>query len=181
MSNPYIGEIRMVGFNFAPPGWALCHGQLLAISEYEVLFQLIGTTYGGDGQQTFAVPDLRGRAPVHMGQGPTLSPRTLGQFSGSETETIVTQQLPAHSHPLSSVGVPSTNLVGNAASPGSLRLARASDGEKNYSSDVADGAIALAFTGNTQPVGNTMPHANLPPFLTVNFIISLFGIFPSPT
>src|SRR5579871_6110761 len=117
MSQPYVGEIRLVGFNFAPVGWALCNGQLLPISQNPTLFQLIGTTYGGDGQSTFALPQLQGRVPIHQGQGSGLSSYVLGQLSGSETVTLTTQQIPAHNHPLLAVPYgtvtsdPTNNLI----------------------------------------------------------------------
>ena len=171
MSNPFVGEIRMFGGNFAPVGWAFCDGSLLSIAENEVLFVLIGTTYGGDGQSTFALPDLRGRVPIHQGQGPGLSNRTLGEITGTEAETITVNQLPAHSHALNA----STAPANAGASPGNGVLATAS-ATKLY------GTVSGGSTMSPQmlPVlGGSQPHNNMAPFLAVNFIISLFGIFPS--
>jgi microcystin-dependent protein len=177
MAEPFIAEIRMVGFNFAPRGWATCDGRLLPIALYEVVYALIGTTYGGDGQNTFGLPDLRSRMPIHRGDGPATSNRVIGEWSGTEDEYLTVNQLPGHVHSLTSANLPTVQAVGALATPGGNRLARASDGEKNYSSAAADGGIAVSgFTGTT---GNSLPHPNLPPFLTINFSIALEGIFPS--
>jgi microcystin-dependent protein len=168
MSTPYIGEIRMVGFNFAPVDWALCNGQLLPISQNTALFQLIGTTYGGDGQTTFALPNLQSRIPFHMGSnaGNTL---VLGQVSGTETVTLLTSQIPSHSHTLaanSGSGAQSTPAGGVwAGSP-----------LDEFSTNAAAHAMASSALANT---GGGQPHDNTKPFLVINFIISLFGIFPS--
>jgi len=173
MAQPYVGEIRIFAGNFAPAGWMFCDGQLLPISENTVLFQLIGTTYGGDGQSTFALPDLRGRVPLHQGQGPGTSNRILAENGGTETVTLTTQQIPIHTHPAtcsSGGGTPSSdpnnatwaagdvNMYSNAATTGNV-----------------GGGLPSAITGGSQP------HDNLAPFLCVNYIISLFGIFPSQT
>lgn len=172
MSDPYVGEIRLFAGNFAPVGWALCQGQLVAIAENDVLYSLIGTTYGGDGQNTFALPDLRGRVPVHQGQGPGLSQRTMGQTGGTETVTLQSGQTPAHSHPAlastatASLGAPGGNLL--AATTGSTY------GTGPATTPMASGAITSAW-------GNPQPHENMAPTLTVNYIISLYGIYPSPT
>ena len=167
MSQPFIGEIRLFGGNFAPAGWAFCNGQLLAISENDALFTLIGTTYGGDGESTFALPDLRGRVPIHVDTG-----FVLGQNGGVEQVTLTTQQIPVHSHPLlaSTAGGSSTNAAGNVtASSPSMDL---------YFQDVASASMNAAAV---LPVGGSQPHENLQPYLCVSYIISLFGIFPSPT
>jgi microcystin-dependent protein len=163
MSNPYVGEIRIVGFNFNPNGWQQCSGQLLAISEYDVLFNLIGTTYGGDGQNTFALPDLRGRSPVHTGgQNP------MGQSGGVETVTLTTAQLPAHSHPFTVQGG-----VGGSVTPAGNFMAGSSLGQ--YAPTPASGS-----SGNMLgAAGGAQPHDNLMPYQAVNFIISLFGVYPS--
>ena len=167
MAQPYVGEIRMFGGNFAPAGWMFCEGQLLPISEYETLFNLIGTTYGGDGASTFALPDLRGRIPIHQGNG-----FILAETGGVETVTLTVQQIPAHSHPLlASTAIPTTatpanNVTGQAAT-------------KVYRSSGSP-TVALA-PGSISPVGGSQPHENRQPYLCVSFIISLFGIFPSPT
>jgi microcystin-dependent protein len=167
MAQPYVGEIRMFAGNFAPVGWMFCEGQLLPISENETLFQLIGTTYGGDGQSTFALPDLRGRIPIHQGNG-----FILAETGGAEEITLTVNQIPAHSHPMlasantATQGTPSTNVL---AQPTSIDLYRAGD----TSSPMAPQSVG--------PVGGSQPHTNFQPYLCVNFIISLFGIFPSPT
>lgn len=169
MSTPFIGEIRMFAGTFAPVGWELCQGQLLPISEYEALYVLIGTTYGGDGQTTFALPDLRGRAPVHQGQGPGLSNRVPGQAFGTETVTLTLQQMPAHAHPLPAA----TGLATSTSPVGAVPAAVAEDAAYSASRDVVMQADAVS------PAGGSQPHANLQPSLAVHFIISLFGIFPS--
>ena len=164
MSSPFIGEIRMFAGNFAPAGWMLCQGQLLPISENDTLFNLIGTTYGGDGQTTFALPNLQSRIPVHVGQG-----YTLAQTGGVETVTLTTQQIPAHSHvPLGQSG------NGSAAPTNSVWAASAT---QNIYTDVAP-AVNMNPAA-ISPTGGNQPHDNMMPFLAINFIISLFGIFPS--
>ena len=167
MAQPYVGEIRIFAGNFAPAGWMFCEGQLLPISENETLFQLIGTTYGGDGESTFALPDLRGRIPLHQGSG-----RTLAETGGAEEVTLTVNQLPAHSHALTAVGV-----KGNQISPAGALPAQ-SFNVTPYINDAPTGN----FNANAvAPVGGSQPHTNFQPYLCVNFIISLFGIFPSPT
>lgn len=166
--NPYLGEIRIVSFQFVPRGWALCNGTLLSISQNAALFSILGTTYGGDGVTTFALPDLRSRAPVHSGQGNGLSPYALGQRSGSEAITVTIQQMPQHNHtPVGNAttvdqALPTNGVWGNSQ-------------QGNYSpvTDVAmaGGAVALA--------GQSEAHSNVQPYLTVNFVIALTGIFPS--
>jgi microcystin-dependent protein len=177
MSEPYVGEIRMAGFNFAPVGWALCNGQLLAISQNPVLFTLVGTTYGGDGQSTFALPNLQGRIPINQGQGPGLSPYVIGQLAGSETVALVAAQLPQHGHSLRANGD-----AASSANPTGDYLARAripslaSGGVPVY----APAAAAAAMNdGAIAPSGASQPHDNMMPFQCVNFIIALEGIFPS--
>ena len=177
MSEPFLGEIKMVGFNFAPRDFADCNGQLLAISQNSALFSLLGTTYGGDGRTIFALPDLRGRVPVHTGTGPGLTNRELGTKSGTETVALTPNQLPAHSHPLTNGFVPTTDAVGNQTSPDGNRPATANDGESNYSDGPGTGGIELA--GNTANSGSNQAHANMPPFLAIRFVIALAGIFPS--
>jgi microcystin-dependent protein len=168
MAQPYVGEIRMFAGNFAPAGWMLCEGQLLAISENETLFQLVGTTYGGDGESTFGLPDLRGRIPLHAGDG-----FTLAQTGGAEQVTLAVDQLPAHSHALSAVG----DQSGDQASPAG-NLPAQSFNVVPYINDAPGGSFnGAAIT----PFGGGQPHENLQPYLCVDFIISLFGIFPSPT
>ena len=167
MAQPYVGEIRMFAGNFAPAGWNFCDGSLLPISENETLFQLIGTTYGGDGQSTFAVPDLRGRIPVHMGNG-----FVLAETGGAEEVTLTVSQIPAHSHPLlASAGIGSQKPPGGNVLSQSPQIAL-------YLEDVPDSNMAANAIG---PVGGSQPHTNFMPYLCVNYIISLFGIFPSQT
>ncbi len=167
MAQPYVGEIRMFAGNFAPAGWMFCEGQLLPISENETLFQLIGTTYGGDGESTFALPDLRGRIPIHQGNG-----FILAETGGAEEITLTQQQIPAHTHPLLA-----STAVGTAASPQGSVLA--ASGSSNV---YRPGPASVALSGQTVgTVGGSQPHTNFQPYLCVDFIISLFGIFPSPT
>jgi microcystin-dependent protein len=167
MAQPYVGEIRMFAGNFAPAGWMFCEGQLLPISENETLFQLIGTTYGGDGQSTFALPDLRGRLPLHQGNG-----FILAETGGAEEITLTVSQIPAHSHALlatensAGAATPSGNVVGR---PPTTSL---------YLEDAATVNMAAQAIS---PVGGSQPHTNFQPYLCIDFIISLFGIFPSPT
>ena len=167
MAQPYVGEIRMFAGNFAPAGWMFCEGQLLPISEYETLFNLIGTTYGGDGQSTFALPDLRGRVPIHQGDG-----FILAETGGAEEITLTVSQIPAHSHPFLA-----TTSVGNQANPLNQVLSE-SPTIKMYMEDVVDSAMAPQAIS---AVGGSQPHTNFMPYLCVDFIISLFGIFPSQT
>ena len=169
MSSPFIGEIRMFGGNFPPAGWAFCDGQLMAIAENDALFNLIGTTYGGDGQGTFGIPDLRGRLPMHMGTGPGLSTRQIGEMSGVETVTLTVQQIPIHTHPPLAV---SGN--GNQATPQNGVWAGAA--ASRYSSSAPNLAMNNTLVGQA---GGSQPHDNLMPYLTISFIISLFGVFPT--
>jgi microcystin-dependent protein len=171
MDSPYIGYIALVGFNFAPVGWALCNGQLLSIAANEALFQLLGTTFGGDGQTTFGLPDLRSRVPIHAGQSQGTSNYVLGQLSGSESVTLNSQQIPAHIHVAQAVG----NSSGNSTSPVNGVWARTSS-EQLYSSN-APGASMLNPT--FQPAGGSQPHENRMPVQALNYIIALEGIFPS--
>jgi len=173
MSQPYVGEIRMFGGSFAPAGWMFCDGQLLPISENETLFNLIGTTYGGDGQSTFALPDLRGRVPIHMGTQPKSGTiYSLAEAAGVESVTLTTNQIPIHTHAFlgsslaATLTSPSGSVVGTSAQVSYLTIAQAS---------VAMNASAITPTGGSQP------HENLQPYLAINFIISLFGVFPSQT
>jgi microcystin-dependent protein len=167
MAQPYVGEIRMFAGNFAPAGWMFCEGQLLPISENETLFQLIGTTYGGDGQSTFALPDLRGRIPIHQGNN-----FILAETGGAEEITLTVNQIPAHSHPLLASGATALNANPTGNVVGNQTLAQM------YIEDVANTNLAA---NAISPVGGSQPHTNFQPYLCVDFIISLFGIFPSPT
>lgn len=167
MADPFIAQITMFGGNFAPRGWAFCDGQLLAISTNQALFSLLGTTYGGDGRTTFALPDLRGRFPMHAGSGPGLTSRPQGQKSGTESHTITVNQLPAHSH---SINLASSN-EGEVTSPAGNILAVSDD--RNYVSGTGMSMGQAVNTGGGQAVNH------MPPFVTVRFIIALQGIFPS--
>jgi microcystin-dependent protein len=180
MAQPYVGQIMIIGCNFAPAGWMLCQGQLLPISEYETLFQLIGTTYGGDGQSTFGLPDLRGRVPLHMGQGNGLSSYIIGQASGVESVTLTTQQIPSHNH-----GAAAVNADGDANVPGTTTILSNEGGADKdkvfiyapWDNDPANMTTLLpASIGIT---GGNQPHENRQALLVLNFIISLFGVFPS--
>jgi microcystin-dependent protein len=173
MAQPYVGEIRMFAGNFAPVGWEICDGEPLPISENETLFQLIGTTYGGDGESTFNLPDLRGRVPIHQKPPPAPAPNhLLGEAAGVEEVTLTTQQMPVHSHPLLAA-----DHVGSQIGPGGALPAR-SFNVTPYLSSPPDGAMDAAAIAGT---GGSQPHTNMQPYLCVNFIISLFGIFPSET
>jgi microcystin-dependent protein len=167
MAQPYVGEIRMFAGNFAPAGWMFCEGQLQPISQNETLFQLIGTTYGGDGQSTFALPDLRGRLPLHFGNG-----FTLAETGGVETVTLTVSQIPSHTHPL----LATTSNATNPNASGSV-LAQAT---LFFPYVNVNPAVAMA-PASIGPTGGSQPHNNFQPYLCVDFIISLFGIFPSPT
>lgn len=164
MSQPFIGEIRMFGGNFAPVGWAFCDGQLMPISENDALFTLIGTTFGGDGENTFAMPDLRGRLPMHQGNG-----YVLGQMGGVESVTLTTNQIPAHTH-----AAQANSAIGSQSTPANGVWAAAPT--SRYSSSAPNLAMKNSLVA---PAGGSQPHENMMPFLTVSFIISLFGIFPS--
>ncbi|MFO0043233.1 MAG: phage tail protein [Pseudomonadota bacterium] len=177
MSTPYIGEIRMFAFGTrgAPSGWQACDGSLLPISEYDALFALVGTTYGGDGQTTFAVPDLRGREPIHQGQGAGLSNYVIGQRAGTETVTVLPTQMPAHTHTLVT-----TTAAASSLTPGTTLLPGSVSGDNFYLSDVT-GATAVAMSAqSTSLAGGSQPHENCMPTLTVQYCIATQGIFPSP-
>ena len=167
MAQPYVGEIRMFAGNFAPAGWMFCEGQLLPISENETLFQLLGTTYGGDGESTFALPDLRGRIPLHQGNG-----FILAETGGAEEITLTVNQIPAHSHPLLASQAPAID-----PNPANNVLATTTQITIYY----ADNPDTNMAPQDISPVGGSQPHTNFEPYLCVNFIISLFGLFPSPT
>jgi microcystin-dependent protein len=189
MSDPYIGQIIVAAFNFAPVGYALCDGQLLQIADYEALFQLIGTTYGGDGQTTFAVPDLRGRIPIGTGQAPGLASYTIGEASGAETATLNLTQLASHTHAINTSAFTATtkckNGLGDRQTPeGNLHAIEAAGATMPYSNATANGTMnanSAAFTGaiSVTSVGGTDAHDNVQPYLSLNFCISLFGVFPS--
>ncbi len=173
MAQPYVGEIRMFAGNFAPAGWMFCEGQQLPISENETLFQLIGTTYGGDGQSTFNLPNLLARIPIHMGNGPDGINYPIAQNAGTTEVTLTTQQIPVHSHPVLASGDPGLDI-----NPANAML-----GLSPNIKDFREGATpntAMAVQTVT-PTGGSQPHSNLMPYLCINYIISLFGIFPNPT
>jgi microcystin-dependent protein len=167
MAQPYVGEIRMFAGNFPPNGWMFCEGQLLPISENDTLFNLIGTTYGGDGESTFALPDLRGRLPIHQGNG-----FSLAETGGVENVTLTVQQIPTHGHQLLA-----SSLIGNDPNPQNNVLA-----ENSLISMYQSASPTTPMDPHSVgPVGGSQPHYNFQPYLCVDFIISLFGIFPSPT
>jgi microcystin-dependent protein len=170
MSDPFIGECRLVAFNFPPNGWLMCAGQTLSISDNSALFQLIGTTYGGDGQQTFQMPDLQGRVPLHQGsfQG---TPFTIGQRGGVETVTLTSQQMPIHNHPLNA-----SNVGGNSNFPQNNTLAPAAT--QVYVTGPSP-IRAMNQSAAITPSGGSQPHDNLQPYLTMTWVISLYGVFPS--
>jgi microcystin-dependent protein len=173
MSNPYIGEIRMFGGSFAPVGWEFCNGQLLPISENDALFTLIGTTFGGDGQETFALPDLQGRVPLHSGTGSSGTTYTLGEGGGVEAVTLSTQQMPAHRH----VAVGSTDPAASSSPQDRVLASLPAAGARSaYGTDLPYGALDPT---SLSPAGGSQPHDNLQPSAVLNFIISLFGIFPT--
>lgn len=171
MANPFVGEIRMFAFSFPPKDWAICDGSLMLILQNEPLFNLLGTTYGGDGLTTFALPDLRSRVPVSQGQGTGLSDRVLGEAGGAETVTLTTAQMPNHTHPLVA-----NSTSGTSKNPGGNVLAKS--GPPIYAPQPDETEMNQAAIG---PTGSSQPFGILPPSLTLNFCISLFGIYPSQT
>jgi microcystin-dependent protein len=164
VSEPFVGEIRMFGGNFNPAGWAFCDGSLVPIAEYDALFTLIGTTYGGDGQTTFALPDLQGRVPIHQGSG-----RIIGEKAGAESVTLTVQQIPGHSHAFTGSKDPGSTTNPPTNVPAQIPLGSV------YIQDQASTAMA---SQSLAPSGGSQPHDNLQPYLAITFIISLFGIFP---
>jgi microcystin-dependent protein len=178
MSQPFVGQVIRVGFSFAPAGWMRCQGQLLAISQFETLFNLIGTTYGGDGQNTFALPDLRGRAALSMGQGAGLSNYTIGQIGGNETVTLTTQQIPQHQHMVNAVA-----SAGSSSTPGPS-VVLANEGPQGITQVFTYAPYDQANQTGLSPQSiavnpGSQPHENRQPFLVINYCISMFGIFPS--
>ncbi len=176
MSQPFVGEIRMFAFGSrgAPNGWQTCNGSLLSIAEYEVLFTLIGTTYGGDGQNTFAVPDLRGRLPIHQGQGPGLSNYVVGQVAGTEMVTLLSTQMPAHTHTMVA-----TSAAATALTPGAGLLPGTVSGDVFYATDLTGAVAAPMAAQSTTVSGGSQPHDNTMPTLTVQYCIAWAGIYPS--
>jgi len=170
MAQPYVGEIRIFAGNFAPNGWMFCEGQTLPISENDVLFTLIGTTYGGDGQETFNLPNLASRVPLHFGTGPDGTTYQMGEAAGTESVTLTTQQIPIHTH----------TLLGSSAAATKGNPSGAVLGQSAQVSYMMETDAALAMNANSiTPAGGSQPHENCQPFLCVNYIISLFGVFPS--
>ncbi|MBI5547126.1 MAG: phage tail protein [Deltaproteobacteria bacterium] len=164
MTEPFIGQIILVGFNFAPRSYAFCSGQIMSIAQNTALFSLLGTTYGGDGRTTFALPDLRGRVPIHQGQGPGLANRTMGEMAGSESVTLLTSQLPSHNHAMTGSSAPALADSPAGAAP-------AVGGAYGLPADTAMAA--------TQPSGSGSPVPSMPPYLVLNYCIAIAGIFPS--
>jgi microcystin-dependent protein len=171
MAEPFLGEIRMFGGNFAPVGWAFCDGSLLSIAQNTALFSLLGTTYGGNGQTTFALPDLRGRVPIHQGQGPGLSPYVLGQSGGSENVTLLANQMPAHTHAINATESPTTSDPA-----GAVPANEAANRTQIYGSRPDGTVMSPAMCGSA---GGNQPFPVAQPFLCVSFIIALQGIYPS--
>ena len=170
MADPFVAEIRIFPFNFAPKGWAWCDGQLLPLSQNTALFSLLGTTYGGNGKSNFALPDLQGRAPMHPGQGPGLSLHDLGETGGSETVSLLESEIPAHTH-----GLFGSNQLGDAASPNQGYLARTTF---NLYQQTTNSSLVSMAPESLAPAGGDQPHNNLQPYLTFYFNIALQGVFP---
>lgn len=178
MAEPFLGEIRMTGFNFNPRGWAKCDGQLLPISQNSALFSLLGTIYGGDGRTTFALPDMRGRVPIHQGNGPGLSDRRIGSKAGTQTETLNITQIPSHNHGSTALKVGVSSDDADSDDPdGAVFGVSSADA---FKAAAADATMApTSVTGDTDNNGGSQAHNNMQPYLTVNFIIALVGLFPS--
>lgn len=170
MSEPFLAEVRMVGFNFAPRGWAFCDGQILPINQNQSLYSLLGTTYGGDGRTSFALPDLRGRTPIHVGRSNGGADHSLGQKSGEESHTLAANEMPQHTHTLrasatdANAGAPTGNLLARSSTPESYRDA---------------GSLAAMASGSITNVGGSQAHENMQPYIALNFCIALQGLFPS--
>ena len=172
MAEPFVGQIITAGFNFAPRGYATCDGQLLSIAQNTALFSLLGTQFGGDGRVTFGLPDLRGRVPIHQGQGPGLTNRTMGEMAGEETHTLISTEMPMHNHLFNT-----TNVAGALPTPNGNFLSTTSDSNVVFYRPTADGS-----TLNPQSIGlagGSQPHNNMQPYLVINFCIAMEGIFPS--
>lgn len=171
MTDPFVAEIRLFGFNFAPKGWAMCNGQILPISQNTALFSLLGTMYGGDGKSTFALPNLNGAAPMHRGQGPGLSLRDIGETGGSDHVTLLQSEMPAHSHALNASAAEAIDRT-----PANGRFANEIGGINSYAAPAGGAAFAPQTVA---PSGGDLPHNNLQPYLTLNFCIALQGVYPS--
>ncbi|MEY2578081.1 MAG: hypothetical protein QOI49_905 [Verrucomicrobiota bacterium] len=175
MADPFVAEIRIFPFNFAPKGWAFCDGQLLPLSQNTALFSLLGTTYGGDGKSNFALPNMQGNAPMHPGQGPGLSLHDLGETGGSQTVSLLESEIPVHSHPMHASGDPAdNNVVTNAMAAKPL-------GRGNNLYTTASGALVTMNFSAIAPTGGDQPHNNMQPYLTLSFCIALQGVFPPRT
>ena len=172
MADPFVAEIRILPFTFAPKGWAWCNGQLLPLSQNTALFSLLGTTYGGNGASNFALPDLQGRAPMHPGVGNGLSPHDLGEPGGSETVTLTQSEIPIHTH-----AVQAANFVGQVQAPTSTTVLARSGGGNAYQSNTTQNLVQMAPAA-LGPSGGSQPHNNMQPYLTLNFCIALQGVFP---
>src|SRR3954454_11982936 len=175
MADPFVAEIRIFPFNFAPKGWAFCDGQILPLSQNTALFSLLGTTYGGDGKSNFALPNMQGNAPMHPGQGPGLSLHDLGETGGSDTVSLLESEVPSHSH-----GLMSQNLAGNRTSPVANALGRASAGAPYLPGSPAPALVNMSDNA-LAPAGGDQPHNNMQPYLTLNFCIALQGVYPPRT
>jgi len=175
MADPFVAEIRIFPFNFAPKGWAFCDGQLLPISQNTALFSLLGTTYGGDGKSTFALPDMQGNAPMHPGQGPGLSLHDLGEMSGSETVTLLQSEMPAHAHGVGRAA----NAAGDSVQPANCVWAMAGAGRGAAALYIAGPPTGKVDQFSLAPTGGSLPHNNMQPYLTLNFCIALQGVFPA--
>lgn len=180
---PFIGEIIMFGGNFAPRGWALCDGQLLPISQNQALFSILGTTYGGDGRTTFGLPDLRGRVAMHEGSGPGLTPRNLGAKGGTETVTLNVNEMPSHNHTLIATAAVNVGAEGKGVATSSTAAGNFLGNSADTYRDTGGGGTlnsgAVSVSGNTANAGNQQAHNNMQPFLAINYIIALQGLFPS--
>jgi microcystin-dependent protein len=175
MSNPFLAEIRIFPFNFAPTGWAFCAGQILPLSQNTALFSLLGTTYGGDGKSNFALPNMQGNAPMHPGQGPGLSLHDLGETGGSTTVTLLESEIPSHAHSLMAEPV-----IGNINTPGPQAVLARSDNATAYQTITSTNIVAMAFQ-TIAAAGGSLPHNNLQPYLALNFCIALQGVYPPRT
>jgi microcystin-dependent protein len=175
MADPFVAEIRIFPFNFPPKGWAFCDGQLLPLSQNTALFSLLGTTYGGDGKSTFALPDLQGSAAMHPGQGPGLSLYDLGQIGGSETVTLLQSEMPAHQH---NIGM-ATTASGNSLTPVASTWATTASGRGLLFVYHPGPPTAKMLADSVLPAGGSLPHNNMQPYLTLNFCIALQGVFPA--
>jgi len=177
MGQPYVGEIRIFGFNFAPRGWAFCDGTLLSIQQYAPLFSILGTVYGGNGTTNFGLPNFQGRAPMHWGTGPGLTARSLGELDGEQTVTLLNNQLPSHTHILSGASPNPANAPQQVAMPSPSTYLSVSQPNQVYS-DVTAPVVALSPSA-ISPSGGSQPHNNVQPILTLNFCIALVGVFPA--